>query len=510
MKINNNYTNNNINFGYDKKLNAELKSKLSTYSDRGWAQTLSSMNNYVNKLEGSLSAEAKNNATKSDSRYHDYLDLFLSLKEVLAGFVSITFDDLNYADREFNHYYDEFVKAGSPSDDWRMEACSSLKDWVSPDVVKKLLSGKKTGTDVKREGVAEITGNTKNPQQNHLSPDMLKGIISNNKNSSKDDVAEITEITKTPQQPSQKVQDIADKIVSGLSPKSFLEEYQPTANSPKGFQDVAGMSQLKRDLYDGIIQLIQNPEQAQLDFEEYGKVIPKGVLLYGPPGCGKTYITQALSSEIETPLYMLNISKAGSHYINMTAKNIKAAFDEAIEIADKSGKPCLVFMDEIDTVCFDRNSRMEPDDLKQVGTILQAMDKAKEHNVIIIGATNKYNLLDPAAKRRFDSKVFVDVPDTDSIISLLQKNLAPLRKGQNLLSNTADLEKIAKMLIGYSNSAICTISKEAAMCALRRGRADIEVQDYENAIKNTNEEKPSRKDYLAESKIESKRIGFNA
>ena len=130
----------------------------------------------------------------------------------------------------------------------------------------------------------------------------------------------------------------------------MLEVYNPSPQSPKGFSDVAGMSDLKRDLSEGIIQLIQNPEQAKLDFDDYGKTIPKSILLYGPPGCGKTYITQALAAETESPLYLLNISKAGSHYINMTSKNIQAAFDEMISIADKSDKPCLLFMDEIDTM----------------------------------------------------------------------------------------------------------------------------------------------------------------
>ena len=270
------------------------------------------------------------------------------------------------------------------------------------------------------------------------------------------------------------------------------------------------MFDLKRDLSEGIIQLIQNPEQAQLDLEEYGKTIPRGILLYGPPGCGKTYITQALSAETKSPLYLLNISKAGSHYINMTSKNIKAAFDEAIAIASKSDTPTLLFMDEVDTMAFDRNSRMEPDDLKQVGTILQGMDDAKAHNVIIIGATNKYDILDPAVKRRFDSKVFVDIPDEKSIKALLEKNLKPLKKGQKLLSSPEDLETISRLLKGFSNSSICTISKEAALNAMRRDRADIAVEDYKKAIETTGEEKPDRKLYLAESKKSSNKIGFSA
>lgn len=475
MKISSNYAYKPT-FGYDKNLCKQLREKLDNYPDKNWAATLITLNAECNAVESVLKAEEEK---KNISRLEDYTDIFSTLKQVLTGYVSLTFDELNFADREFIHYYDEFVKSGSKKDDWRIEACEALKDWVSPSLFSKF---KKNNDDNAKQIFV--------PKFDEDGVEIGKPPI------------------QKPQQPSQKVQDIVEKVKSELSPKSFLEEYVPTLNSPRGFGDVAGMDELKRDLSEGIIQLIQNPQQAKLDFEDYGKEIPKGILLYGPPGCGKTYITQALSQEIQTPLYLLNISKAGSHYINMTSKNIAAAFDEAISIADKTGKPCLVFMDEIDTMCFDRNSRMEPDDLKQVGTILQAIDKAKSHNVIIIGATNKYNLLDPAVKRRFDSKVFVGLPDTDSVASLLQKNLSQLKKGQKLLSDGEKIQKVSKMLNGYSNSSICNISKEAALSALRRDRADIDVEDYENAIKKTGEEKPNIKEYLSDSKREVKKIGF--
>lgn len=460
MKITSNYTY-KPNFGYDKNLNNELREKITKLEDANWATTLYSLNAECNAVESLLKAEE---AKKNLSRVEDYKDIFYNLKQLLVDYVSMTFDELNFADREFNHYYDEFIKSGSKKDDWRIDACEALKDWVSPSLASKLF---------KEDEVAE----TQNESSSQLSP---------------------------------KVQNIINQIRPQLKTESFLEEYVPTDSSPRGFDDVAGLEELKRDLSEGIIQLIQDPEQAKLDLEEYGKEIPKGLLLYGPPGCGKTYITQALSQEIKTPLYLLNISKSGSHYINMTSKNIAEAFDEAISIADKTGNPCLVFMDEIDTMCFDRNSRMEPEDLKQVGTILQSIDKAKSHNVIIIGATNKYNLLDPAVKRRFDSKVLVGIPDTDAISALLKKNLSSMKKGQKLLSNEEELQKIAKMLNGYSNSSICTISKEAAMNALRRDRADIALQDYEVAIEKTGEEKPDSKEYIADSKKESKKIGFYA
>ncbi len=468
LKISPNYLH-NVNFGYDKQLNKELKEQLASYPDKQWAQTLSSMNSSCNKLESDLKKEEKNKDEK-DSKYQDYLDIFLTFKQMLAGFVEITFENLNFANREFKHYEDEFKKNGSLPEDWRSEVCDNLREWTSFDSLKA--------------------------SKNNLISDNSPYIdtFSN-------------EDTETESENSTLLQPISSEV-SQLSPKSFLEEFKKDPLSPSGFSDVAGMKDLKKDISENIIEFIQNPKQAQLDFEEYGKTIPKAILLYGPPGCGKTYITQALASEIDSPMYLLNISKAGSHYINLTSKNLKSAFDEAISIADKTEKPCLLFMDEIDSLGFDRNDRMEPDDLKQVSTLLQEVDIAKKSNVIIIGATNKYNLLDPAIKRRFDSKIFVDVPDIESIKALLTKNLQPLSKGQKLLSSDEDLEVIAKKLKGYSNSSICNISKSAALNALKRNRADISTEDYIQAINSTSEEKPDRKMYLPDSEKTNK-IGFN-
>ena len=459
-------------FGYDKRLNKSLQTQLRTCKNTVMAQTISSLNDYCNLVEDNLREEEKKKGSKS-SLYHDLQDMLSTSKQMLAGFVSITFPKLRYPDREYLHYNREFVKNGSKKDDWREDVMDAISEWTDGELSKSK------------------TGKTQNPKDEIYTPKF------------DEDGVEITDDPK---------KDLINKISGALSGKdsSLLEEFKPTALSPKGFKDVAGMEKLKKDLNNGIIQFINNPEQAKLDFEEYGKSIPKSLLLYGPPGCGKTYITQALSSEIDTPMYMLNISKAGSEYINMTSKNLKKAFDAAAQIAEKQQKPVLVFMDEIDSLGFDRGAQTWPEDIKQVATMLQCIDQVKQSNVIIIGATNKYNILDPAIRRRFDSKVFVDIPDKEAIQALLVKNLTPLSKGQKLLSSPEDLKTISNQLYGYSNSSICIISKLAALNAMERDRADISVDDYLKAIKETGEEKPDRKQYQAETKSKSAKIGFGS
>lgn len=461
LKISANYIHTPITFGYDKQLNEELKQELKNYPDRKWANTISSMNSYCNKMEANIVSTEKNK-NSANSKYSDYLDIFGTYKNLLAGFVSITFENLNFANREYQYYNDEFVKNGSKENDWRKIAANSLKDWITQNTT---------------ETISEIK-----PDNEFV-----------DEHASDDDPDEINSLKN---------------VISQLaSSKSFLEEFIPSPSSPKGFKDVAGMEKLKKDLTNGIVLYINNPSQAQLDYEEYGKTIPKALLLYGPPGCGKTYITQALASEINSPLYYLNISKTGSHYINMTSKNIKTAFDEAIKISEKSQKPLLVFMDEFDSLGFERNSRMEQEDLKQVATMLQSMDSARNSNVVIIAATNKYNLIDPAIRRRFDSKIFVDVPDENSRIAILKYSLSPMKKAQTLLSSPDDLKEISKMLNGFSNNSICNITKNAALNALERNRANIALCDFKKAIDETTEEKPNTKDFMPNAKIKNK-IGF--
>ena len=478
VRISSNYTQlqSNRSFGYDKALNKELTNRLKTYPDQDWAKTLDAMNKNCNTLEKKL---AKTENDKNDTKHQEYMDIFLTMKQMLAGFVSITFEDMFYADKEYDHFNDEFIKHGSKEDDWRKEACYYLSEWCE----------------------------CKHDIPKPIEPTKVVYV----KDENNDDEIDAAEETITVgQTPVSSTKGVASTDPTQLKRGSLLEKFEPSETSPKGFCDVAGMDSLKKDLQNTIVQMINNPEQAKLDYEEYGKKMPRGVLLYGPPGCGKTYISEALSSEIDTPLYMLSIGKAGSSYINATSNNIKSAFDEAISIAEKTKKPILLFMDEIDSVGFDRKEKTWAEDIKQVATLLQSMDKAENSGVILLAATNKYQLLDPAVRRRFDNKSFVDVPDEKSREALVKNSLLKIKKGQNLASDDKAISQIAEKLNGYSNDSICKISKAAALNALDRDRADIAVEDFEKALKETSEEKPNREEYLNDSASdEGKRIkGF--
>ncbi len=483
----------NINFGYNKQLNNELKEVLKNYPDREWANMLSAINNQCNDVENKLERISNESVFKQtgkhSNKYYDYLDIFLALKEVLVSYVSTTFEDLHFADREYRHYDAKYKSAGSKPDDWRNDILDIIYAWTQ-EIPKKV-----------------------NPQTKESTTTDSKSASGGGKSSEgtapKKDGTESKQDGAAPKQEA-KPQDVIPPLKKAVEDKSILQKFVPSDSSPKGFADVAGMDSVKSELNNGIMLAVKNPEQAILDFQEYGKIIPKGLLLYGPPGCGKTYITQALAMEIGMPMYILDIGQVGSSFINKTSQNIKAAFDEAIKTAKKSGKPCLLFMDEIDSLAFDRNSRTDNEDIKQVAALLQAMDSAKQANVFIIGATNKYNLLDPAIRRRFDSKIFVSVPDFEARKSLIKKQLQGKSKAVSLIGDESAIDSIAGQLNGFSNDSICKIVSSAAKNALERNRADIEEQDFVKAISETSEEKPDVKSYLAENNDSKPKIGFFA
>ncbi len=448
----NNY---NINFGYNKKLNNELKSKLSKFEDKEYAQTLLSLNEFCNSTEDKIRRlEKKSDFKKSSS---DFVDMLLQAKEQLAMYVDILFgEEFKYSDREYKHYQDEFYRHGADKEnDWRYDMMDRLKYW-SKDVIDKNNAG---FSEASKSELAQKAGQ----------------ILS----------------------------------ASVQMPKSgLLELYTPSANSPRNFDSVAGMDKVKREFNEGLLQLIKSPDKAVLDYSEYGILPPKTVLLYGPPGCGKTFIAKALSGEAELPLFLLKLSKAGSHYINMTSKNIEAAFDEAIDFSKNSGKPCILFIDEIDSIGFKRDEKISHEDLKQVTTLLQALDKAGDSNVFVIGATNKFKFLDPAVIRRYESKIYVDVPDLEARKALIELNLLAFAKGEKLLADKDAISEIAKLLNGFSNDSICKISNAAARNALRRDRADISIDDYKKAIEETSEIKPDLKEYNVDDLYDKKSIGF--
>lgn len=300
----------------------------------------------------------------------------------------------------------------------------------------------------------------------------------------------------------------AEPVAGEKSEAPPIEEFKPNAESPKGFSSLGGMAKLKAELYDKIIFPIQNPEQAKLDEIEYGKKFPRGVLLYGPPGCGKTFVAEAVAMEAGVPMFKLKIANAGSMYINETSKNYEMAFAVVAEKSKEIGKPCILFMDELDGLSKKRGSQDSSEDLKQLGTLLDLINTARSRGIIVLGATNRHDVLDDAISSRFDGQVFVGLPDKETRTAVLKKCLEPRTKGVSLMNSEEDLSAIVDKFEGFSNRSITDLTNAAGILAKNDGRRDISKEDYLKVIAENQNLKIKSEDTY-QSKSNRKGVGFS-
>ncbi len=464
MKINNIAP---ISFGYSKKSQEYINKNAEQIEEPELQAAIKSCSDVCNSMEDTIKANERKYGP--DYSQSNYVDFFITLKDALLSHVILLFDDSDkYLQSEYDYYSSSLSRCKNKDNNWRQSIVDRLKFWdanlgkTKEEMAKELEESKKAAA----VGKAQLT-------------DVIKTYLTGEK----------TNAATTENSP-------------------IVETLQRTEFSPKGMQDVMGMEELKEELIENVIKPVNNPEQARLDLEEYGKRIPTGILLYGPPGCGKTYIIEALAAETDSEVYIMNSANTGSKFVNQTANNIKKAFDYVYKKGDESDKPVFMFMDEIDAMTSNRDAHASNEDIKGVATLLKYIEGAKAHNVIVIGATNKYDLIDPAIRRRFDMKRYVGLPEQEQREALIRNNLSKKAKGQALINDSEKVSKIAKTLEGYSCSSINIISDLASLNALKRQRADIDTVDFEEAIKSTGEEKIDERQYRPIAKKE--KIGFSS
>ena len=268
------------------------------------------------------------------------------------------------------------------------------------------------------------------------------------------------------------------------------------------------MESVKQGLNDKLIFPIKDPEMAKFDELEYGKTLPRATLFFGPPGNGKTFLAEATAREAEVPLFKLKISQSGSKYINTTSKNYEKAFDIVAAKSQETNKPCILFIDEMDGLTKTRNGESDEEDLKQIGTLLDLINGARSRGIIVIGATNKHDLLDEAIKSRFDNQVFIGMPDKETRKAVLKKALEGKTKATALLASEKDLDAVATAFDGFSNRTITDLTPQAAMIARNDGRRNLTKDDYLEVIQKSQalKIKDGNRDYLAKK---SNAIGFS-
>jgi cell division protease FtsH len=244
---------------------------------------------------------------------------------------------------------------------------------------------------------------------------------------------------------------------------------QPTVT----FNDVAGVDEAKEELQE-VVEFLKEPEK----FISLGARIPKGVLLVGAPGTGKTLMAKAVSGEAGVPFFSISGSEFVEMFVGVGASRVRDLFDQA-----KRHSPCIVFVDEIDAVGRHRGAGLggSHDEREQtLNQILVEMDGFDtDTNVIIIAATNRPDILDPALLRpgRFDRRVVLDRPDMRGRAAILKVHL----KGKPLTSDV-DVETLAKLTPGFVGADIENLVNEAAILAARRNLKQVSMDEFQEAI----------------------------
>lgn len=238
------------------------------------------------------------------------------------------------------------------------------------------------------------------------------------------------------------------------------------------FADVAGEDEAKENLTE-IVEYLHNPDK----YREIGASMPKGILLVGPPGTGKTMLAKAVAGEANVPFFSMSGSEFVEMFVGMGASKVRDLFRQAKEKA-----PCIVFIDEIDAIGKKRNGQIGGNDEREqtLNQLLTEMDGFEENTgVIILAATNRPESLDPALLRpgRFDRRVPVELPDLKGREDILRVHARKVKIADNV-----DYNKVARMASGASGAELANIVNEAALRAGRSRRRFVVQSDLEESI----------------------------
>lgn len=259
-----------------------------------------------------------------------------------------------------------------------------------------------------------------------------------------------------------KEQDNNQKAYASYDP--FMSSIIRPVRAQVSFRDVAGIKDVKEELEE-IVDFLKNPAR----YKRYGITLPKGVLLVGPPGVGKTMIAKAVAGEASVPFFYQSGATFVQIYVGMGAKRVKELFSQA-----KAHAPSIIFIDEIDAVGRARGGMRNDERESTLNQLLTEMDGFEDSSgVIVIAATNKIDIIDEALLRsgRFDRRIFIPLPDKNDRLEILKTYMRNK-------PTEVDLNELANMSVGFSGAALATFVNEAAINALRRGSTILELGDF--------------------------------
>ncbi|MCG9793360.1 ATP-dependent zinc metalloprotease FtsH [Flavobacterium algicola] len=256
--------------------------------------------------------------------------------------------------------------------------------------------------------------------------------------------------------------------------KSKAKLFDEKTDVKTTFKDVAGLEGAKEEIQE-IVEFLKNPSK----YTDLGGKIPKGALLVGSPGTGKTLLAKAVAGEAQVPFFSLSGSDFVEMFVGVGASRVRDLFKQA-----KEKSPSIIFIDEIDAVgrARGKNNMSGGNDEREntLNQLLTEMDGfGTNTNVIVLAATNRADVLDKALMRagRFDRQIFVDLPDIRERAEIFKVHLAPLKKVEGL-----DLDFLAKQTPGFSGADIANVCNEAALIAARYNKTAVDKQDFLDAV----------------------------
>jgi cell division protease FtsH len=256
--------------------------------------------------------------------------------------------------------------------------------------------------------------------------------------------------------------------------KSRAQIFDKDTNVKLNFNDVAGLEEAKTEVME-IVDFLKNPKK----YTQLGGKIPKGALLIGPPGTGKTMLAKAVAGEANVPFFSISGSDFVEMFVGVGASRVRDLFKQAKEKA-----PCIVFIDEIDAVgrARGRNANFGSNDEREntLNQLLTEMDGfGTNMGVIILAATNRADILDRALMRagRFDRQIHVELPDLNEREAIFKVHLRPIK-----LEKDFNIEFLAKQTPGFSGADIANVCNESALIAARKNKTVVEKQDFLDAV----------------------------
>ena len=239
------------------------------------------------------------------------------------------------------------------------------------------------------------------------------------------------------------------------------------------FTDVAGLDEAKQEVME-IVDFLKNPKK----YTALGGKIPKGALLVGPPGTGKTLLAKAMAGEAQVPFFSMSGSDFVELFVGVGASRVRDLFKQAREKA-----PCIIFIDEIDAIGRARGKNMMMSNDERENTLNQLLVEMDgfggDSGIIILAATNRPDVLDSALLRpgRFDRQISIDKPDVKGREAIFLVHLKPIKRSQKL-----DIHKLAEQTPGFAGADIANVCNEAALIAARKGKEQVEMDDFQDAI----------------------------